>query len=240
MKQPLVSAYIPTFNRADLLIERCLTGILAQTYANLEIIVVADGCTDDTAQRVRALGDTRIRVVDIARRRRYPPSPENHWFAGRVAAANAGLRECAGAWIATCDDDDVWTPDHVETLLRFAQKGDYEFVSSGYECIFDVGGCETHRVVMHDGETPPIGGIQTWLYRAYLKSFRFNPDCWRKRWNAVCDVELADRFRKAGVRIGLSSAVTVRIYPRPGQQHVGLKAYRENAEKTLNHFAFTK
>src|SRR3990167_8283790 len=96
---PLISVIVPTHDRKTLLIERCLKSILAQMYRNFEVIVVAHGCTDGTALAVRAyLSDPRIRVISIPRTGTYPPTLENHWFAGRVVPANEGLKHCRGGW----------------------------------------------------------------------------------------------------------------------------------------------
>ncbi len=235
-RNPLVSVYVPTHNRADLLMERSLKSILLQTYKNLEIVVVADNCSDDTIERVRAL-DPKIRVIENRRKKSFPHKAENYWFAGRVDPANAGLDACTGDWIATNDDDDVWLPDHVEQLLRFAQKGNYEFVSGGST----KRGTNYNRTV----PIPPysvngvlVGGIQTWLYRSYLKSFKFNRQCWRKRWNRVCDTELQDRFVLAGVRMGYFKETVTEIVTRPGETDIGLKAYVRDSKATEQHFAF--
>jgi glycosyltransferase involved in cell wall biosynthesis len=249
---PLVSVYVPTFNRAELLITRALSSVRAQTYRNWDCIVAAHGCTDDTVKRVAAIGDPRIRVIEVARTQTYPPTPENHWFAGPVVPANAALKECRGAWIARIDDDDEWTPDHLERLLWLAQDANLEFVSSAYETgsgetvektSADMGYRVTRtitdrRVIEHDGHEIPIGGTQTWLYRSYLKFMRYNPDCWRKQWDRVNDTDLAQRFRNAGVRIGHINEVTARVLPRPGENAVGLKAYKSREEHTMEQFAF--
>lgn len=252
---PLVSIYIPTFNRCDLLIERALKSVIAQTYKNWECIVAAHGCTDDTVARVRELNEElqathgigvggvqrgmavkasdfrpQIRVIEVERKRTYPPSPENHWFAGPVVPANAALGQCRGQWIARLDDDDAWTPDHLEKLLWFAQDKGHEFVSSAYET--------DRKRVAHDGHSIPIGGTQTWLYRSYLASFRYNPDCWRKSRDRVNDTDLAQRFRNAGVRIGHLNEVTARVLPRPGTNSVGLAAYRNDERGTMEKLAF--
>ncbi|HDZ73711.1 MAG TPA: glycosyltransferase [Aurantimonas coralicida] len=235
---PLVTVYIPTHNRVDLLMERALPSVLAQTYRNIEIIVAAHGCTDGTASRVCGLGRPKTCVLGVPRRRTYPPTVENHWFAKEVAPANAALRAAGGAWIARLDDDDIWTPDHVEKLLRFAQKGDFEFVSAAYERERD----GVREVVPHFGsdiiEAPYIGGHQTWLYRSYLRFMRYNQECWRKRWNRVNDTDLADRFWKAGVRIGWLDEVLAYVIPRPGETTVGLEAYRRNAVNIERELAF--
>lgn len=231
--RPLISVLIPTHNRVKLLTERCLPSVQAQTYRNFEVIVAAHGCTDGTelkAAKEFIRWARQYKIVSVPRVKTYPPTVENHWFAGPVAPLNAALGYAGGLWLARIDDDDVWTPDHLESLLHFAQAGDYEFVSSAYR---------THeRTIAHDGGTPPIGGTQTWLWRSYLSFFRWNPDCWRRSRHAVNDTDLADRFRKAGVRIGWLDKVTAEVSPRPGETDVGLKAYRHDPVATAARYAF--
>ena len=236
---PLVTCYIPTFNRADILLSRALPSVKGQTYTNLEIIVAAHGCTDGTEARVRALDDRRLHVLSVPRTRTYPPTAENHWLAGPVIPANAALHASRGAWLSRVDDDDEWTPDHVEKLLRFAQSGDYEFVSSAY--VRSEPGRESGRdgdYVTRVGPDRSIGGTQTWLYRSYLKFMRYNPDCWRKTHDRVNDLDLAERFRRAGVRIGYLDDATCIIRPRPGETEIGSAAYRNNAERIERAYRF--
>lgn len=236
---PLVSVIIPTHNRVELLMERALPSVLKQTYTNLQIIVAAHGCTDGTLQRVvdayiSDLGE-RLNWIDVPRARTYPPTAENHWLAGPVVPLNAGLAAARGGWIARIDDDDEWAPEHIETLLRFAQgRCDYEFVSSTYLRR------DTGRIIKYDARDPdpPIGGCQTWLYRSYLKFMRYNPGCWRKSWNRVNDTDLSDRFRKAGVRIGWLDVVGAYVFPRPGEITCGRGAYMRDPEATEKRFAF--
>ena len=238
--RPFVTVYIPTHNRADLLLTRSLPSVIKQTYKNLEIIVAAHGCTDDTVRRVRWLmptahiygppEDQRIRLLQVARTRTYPPTAENHWLAGPVVPANAALVAAKGDWIMRLDDDDRLMPDAVEKLLRFAQQGDFEFVSAAYQT--------PNGTVWDDGEVPPAGGVQTWLYRSYLKFMHFNGSSWRKAHCRVNDTDLVDRFRKAGVRMGYLSQVVCYIEPRPGETEIGSKAYRRDKEGKEKHFAF--
>jgi glycosyltransferase involved in cell wall biosynthesis len=91
----LVSVVIPTFNRGYIL-DRAISSALAQSYAKIEVIVVDDGSTDDTAAVVGRFGDA-VRVI------RQPNG-------GVCAARNAGLRIARGEFIALLDSDDAWLP----------------------------------------------------------------------------------------------------------------------------------
>lgn len=234
---PLISVIIPTFNRADLLLTRGLPSVLQQTHRKIEVLVCAHGCTDETHSEVwaRRARDPRIRLLKVPREQTYPPTAENHWLAGPVAPITAGLRAARGDWIARIDDDDEWDEDHLEVLLREARERAVEFMSSDYRVIDND---KKTRIVKGDGD-PVIGGVQTWLYRSYLRFMKPNPECWRKKWNKVNDMDLAERFRKAGVWIGYLDSPTATIRPRPGETKIGSAAYRENAESIERRMAFT-
>jgi glycosyltransferase involved in cell wall biosynthesis len=232
---PLISVYVPTYNRAKLLMERAISSVLKQTYKNFEFIIIGDHCTDKTESYVRSISDKRVSFYNIpVRKKRYPESPENHWFAGPVVAANEALRHVKGKWIARIDDDDIWTEDHLKILLEHAIEGNYEFVSAAYEAERQ----GVRNIIDAKDEVPPIGGAQTWLYRAYLKGFRYNINCWRKKWNRPNDSDIQDRFYKAGVRIGYVNKVVCTILPRPGENTIGLDAYKNHYEKAMGHYAF--
>lgn len=110
--QPLVSVIVPAYNSAWC-VERTLRSIAAQTYANLEVIVVDDGSTDDTASVVRACiaGDARFRVVDQDNR-------------GLVGARNRGIEESRGEYIAPVDADDLWDPHYVASQVAALEQAD--------------------------------------------------------------------------------------------------------------------
>lgn len=249
-KVPLISVYIPTYNRAEILIQRSVPSVLAQTYKNFELIISGDHCTDDTEEMVSKIKDPRIKFYNLPKRGyRYPPTVENHWLAGPVVAANQGLGMVKGKWIARLDDDDIWTSDHLEELLRFAQAGNYEFVSArhiveknGQRSVEDGARAQGPYYNKTDkpvrGENPMIGGSCTWLYRAYLKFFRYNINCWRKSWNRVNDVDLSMRIFAAGVRMGFLEKPLALYLPRPGEEATGLEAYKVSAEEKLKHFEF--
>lgn len=115
--EPLVSVVIPTHNRAPLL-RRALQSVCAQTYANLEIIVVDDASTDDTRAVVACFGDARIR---------YLRNEENKGGAG---TRNVGVRAACGEYIAFLDDDDEWEPDKTAEQVKLLQR--YHVTLCGY------------------------------------------------------------------------------------------------------------
>ncbi len=63
--RPLVTVCVGTYNRSELLVGRCLCSLIQQTYENMEIIVVGDCCTDGTAEAIKALGDERVRFLNL-------------------------------------------------------------------------------------------------------------------------------------------------------------------------------
>ena len=212
---------------------RAVKSVLSQTCQNWEMIIADDASTDGTGGAVLGLiqKDSRFVLAKIVERKwRYPPTPDNHWFCGPVVAANHALKHCRGRWIARIDDDDVWTPNHLESLLNMAHMLQAEFISSAYET--------PDGVRMADASIHEQGGHSSWLYRSYLSFFRYNIDCWRKSNNRVNDLDLADRMRKAGVKMRYFPFVTYSIMPRPGETEIGSKAYRGAPDKMMDKYRF--
>ena len=232
-----VAVIIPTYNRADLLESRALPSVMNQTYQDLQIIVANHGSTDRTHMVIYDAwdADPRVTWVDVPRTKTYPPTALNHWYAGPVHPMNAALQMVDAEFIARIDDDDEWTPDHIERSVRFARDGGHEFVSSQY-AIHEADGQE--YVIGHDGEDPPAGGTQTWLWMSYLRFMKWNPDCWKNEVNKVNDTDLVHRFRRAGVRMGYMKGVGCIIRPRPGEKFVGSRAYLDNTEGVEERYSF--
>lgn len=100
-----VSAIIPAYN-ADSFIREAVDSALGQTHTDVEVIVVDDSSTDDTASVLQSYGE-RIIV------HRQPNG-------GVAAARNAGARLASGRWVAFLDADDVWLPTKIERQLAVA------------------------------------------------------------------------------------------------------------------------
>ena len=104
---PWISVVVCTFNRAELL-SVAMGSVLAQTWTDLELVVVDDGSLDDTRAVVAACADSRVRYVH----------QEN---GGLGVARNTGVAHATGTYVAFLDDDDLARP---EWLARLAACGD--------------------------------------------------------------------------------------------------------------------
>jgi glycosyltransferase involved in cell wall biosynthesis len=104
-EQPLVSVIIPCYNVSSF-VERAIRSILAQTYSNLEILVIDDASTDDTLQKIRSVKDDRIRVVAYEKNTQ------------KVGAVNEILKHAKGQYICFQDSDDWSEPLRVELQLN--------------------------------------------------------------------------------------------------------------------------
>ncbi|MFH1755747.1 MAG: glycosyltransferase family A protein [Candidatus Latescibacterota bacterium] len=114
-----VSVIIPTFNRADM-IGRTIDSVIRQSYDDIEIIVVDDGSTDDTAE-----------VIDAISRR----SPKQILYykkenGGCASARNKGVVIASGELITFLDSDDLWEPNAVETMVSALVECKADFVYS--------------------------------------------------------------------------------------------------------------
>lgn len=120
--EPLVSIVIPTYENHEGLRTRAVPSALAQSYANVEVVVVGDAAPDETEQALTSLGDARVRYENLERRGPYPEDREGLWFTGGIPPLNRALELAGGAWIAVLNDDDAFRPRMVESLLALARE----------------------------------------------------------------------------------------------------------------------
>jgi glycosyltransferase involved in cell wall biosynthesis len=105
---PQVSVIIPTYNSARYLVE-ALESVLAQTFRDVEVLVIDDGSTDETPEIMKRYGEP-VRYL----------RQEN---AGVAAARNRGIGESSGKYIAFLDADDTWYPQKLERQMAALANG---------------------------------------------------------------------------------------------------------------------
>lgn len=110
---PQVSIVTSTFNRADM-VRRAIQSVLAQDYPAWEHLIVGDCTPDHTEAVVASFGDARLRYFNLP----VKSPPRSHG----ALAKNHGIKHMAqGAYIAYLDDDDVYHPDFLSTMMGYLE-----------------------------------------------------------------------------------------------------------------------
>lgn len=122
------SIVIPAY-QSEKYIAACLSSVQTQTAKNIEIIVVDDGSTDQTAMIVNDMATRDTRIC-------YYRQEEN---CGVAAARNRGVREAQGEWIAFLDCDDLWLPGKLEAQFSLQRESDAHFLYTAAQCIDEKG-----------------------------------------------------------------------------------------------------
>lgn len=122
---PLVSVIIPIYNVAPYLKE-CLESVIAQTYSNLEIILVNDGSTDKSEEIAKEyLNDWRIELISVPN-------------GGLSKARNIGLKKAKGEYIYFIDSDDYIPSGFLEEMVKIAKQYQVEFVCNDHISPFGI------------------------------------------------------------------------------------------------------
>jgi glycosyltransferase involved in cell wall biosynthesis len=107
---PRVTVVIATYNWSSVL-PYSIGSVLGQSFRDFELLVVGDGCTDDSEQVVRGIDDPRVRWINIPR--------HGH----QSGPNNEGIRVARGQYIAYLGHDDLWLPHHLEVLVPALDAG---------------------------------------------------------------------------------------------------------------------
>jgi glycosyltransferase involved in cell wall biosynthesis len=103
---PRVTAILATYNWSSVL-PYSIGSALQQTFADFELLVVGDGCTDDSEEVVRRIPDPRVRWINLAENTGHQSGPNNE-----------GLRQARGEVIAYLGHDDLWLPHHLSSIVN--------------------------------------------------------------------------------------------------------------------------
>ena len=110
MRNPKVSVIVPIYNLSNH-IQSCVKSLLAQTFQDLEIILIDDGSTDDSMQKMQALVDNKSFIHII--------NQENQ---GVAFSRNVGISHSKGEYLTFVDGDDTINPCYCQELYQTAKK----------------------------------------------------------------------------------------------------------------------
>jgi hypothetical protein len=208
-ENPLVTVHITTYSNAEGLARRSIPSVLAQTYDNLEVLVVGDAATPEVEEAARSFDDPRVQFVNLTVRGPYPDDPVGLWHVAGTAPANEGLRLAGGQWIAMNCDDDAFTPDHIELLLAEARRCRLELVYGKIRRIDPDG----QEILI--GQFPPDAPAQFGMQAALMhRGLRMFP-------HELLDAVFGDpgdwawvrRMVRLGVKMGMIDDVVVDYFP---------------------------
>ena len=206
---PLVSVIIATYNWSSVL-RYALLSAQSQTFANFELLVIGDGCTDDSAEVVASFRDARFRWENLG-------VNNGH----QSAANNRGLELARGKWIAYLGHDDLWMPNHLELLAGELEKTNAD-VAFSLVMVVGAPGCHGRRLfgAFEQGEFPrgahvPPSGL---IHRKSLTAQSGNWPDYRLTKGSP-ETDLLARFFDHGAKFIGISEITVFKFPsawRPG------------------------
>lgn len=118
--QEKVSIIVPVYN-AEPYIEQTIKSVLNQEYTNFELILVENGSTDATVEKIKTFSDERIRLIIM----------EDN--AGAAAARNEGMKAATGEFVGFLDADDLWHKEKLVKQIAFMKEKEAAFCFTGYE-----------------------------------------------------------------------------------------------------------
>ncbi|HET7718260.1 MAG TPA: glycosyltransferase family 2 protein [Bauldia sp.] len=197
--RPAVSVIVSTYNWSSAL--RCaLRSVQLQTLKEIEVLIVGDGCTDDSEEVVLSFKDPRFQWHNL---------PRN--FGSQYAPNNHGLQLARAKWVAYLGQDDVWHPRHLEACLQAANAQNADFIASlaimygppgsGWRAM---SGLLVDGVYSYEDFMPP----SSWMHR---KAIARKIGYWKRPDETPLPVDctfLRDAV-EAGARIGCTDEVTV-------------------------------
>ncbi len=208
-EQPLVSVVIPTYDNFRAMRERALPSVLAQTYPNLEVVVVGDRAPAETAQVIAELNDGRIRYHNLERRGPYSEDPHKLWLVGGTPPYNTAVRLARGSWIAYLSDDDSFRADHLERLVQRARRDRVELC---YGLLVEHLPDGSEREIGTFPPGPGQFGFQAAIYHAGLADF-LEFELADAEFGQPVDWGLCRRMLRAGVRMGMVEEPTSDYFP---------------------------
>jgi glycosyltransferase involved in cell wall biosynthesis len=139
---PVLSVVIPAYN-VEAFIRPAIDSVLSQSFRDLEVIVVDDGSTDSTRERIAVISDPRVRTI----------SKQN---GGLPAARNTGIRASRGRYIALLDGDDVWFPGYAMCHVGALDRNPTVGISYSFLAYIDERGQRTGQLLISRLKQPSL------------------------------------------------------------------------------------
>lgn len=161
MGKALVSVIIPVYNVRDY-IRECVDNVLAQTYTELEILLVDDGSTDDSGKICDeyAAMDDRVRVI-------------HRKNGGLSAARNSGIKECHGEYVSFIDSDDAVSPMFIESLYDMCERSGCRIAIAGIKVAGGRDGTTMEELLLASGHPDRSSAVEYREYTAHQLLDRF-------------------------------------------------------------------
>ncbi len=154
---PTVSIIIATYNRSNI-VGYAIRSVLAQTRADWELLVIGDGCTDDTSDVVASFADPRISYIALDR------------VGDQSGPTNEGLRLARGRYVALLNHDDLWLPDHLDECIATLERTGAD-LTFALQLEYDPDGAWRINAAYPDGFDPAVHpNASAWVFRRELAS----------------------------------------------------------------------
>jgi glycosyltransferase involved in cell wall biosynthesis len=190
--RPAVDVILPTHARPHT-IGCSIAAVLAQTYSNLTLHVVGDGCSEETARIVKSIDDPRVVLHPF-------PKARGYGYANR----NAVLQSLGGDIVAYSSDDDLWFPDHLEHGVRCLDESKLDYVITRSIHVRSDGNVDPNFFAF-DWHFPAVGTfLHNWFHGAltmvHRRSVFDTVGYWNEDLVRFGDRELYARCRRSGLR----------------------------------------
>lgn len=203
---PAVTVIIPTYNWSSVL-PFSIGSVLRQTFTDFELLVVGDGCTDDSEAVVGRISDPRVRWINLTTNTGYQSEPNNE-----------GLRQARGQFVAYLGHDDLWLPHHLSCLISALEQG----ADLAYGMFFYVVGESDRAPIRLGGETyhPGMGVLPTSV--VHRRSITDHIGSWRhyRELDTYPDLELWLRAYTANYRFVFVPRLTAIKFPAATRRDV--------------------
>lgn len=182
-----VSVVIPAFN-CEKTIERCIESVLNQTYSKLEIIVINDGSTDNTLDKMEKF-DNKIIVI-------------NKNNSGPSETRNIGIERATGKYMFFLDSDDYLHPKAIEILLKEFSEG-IDIVRGNYYFI-------RNKKIFKNNKFPSFEKINS---KEMLNKYMMQNSIWNTVWGQLIKMEYCKKVRfDKNIRIGEDLLFNYQLY----------------------------